>query len=139
MSTIAEVSDSTFHEAVLESQQPVLLEFTADWCGPCHQIAKVLEQVDDERPGLTVVKMKYDENTETPTRYRILGLPTMLLFVGGEPIASITGAKPKSVLLRLIDEAVEGTGSIPLCCEPVHRRAHVPPSKITYLKTHTDP
>jgi thioredoxin 1 len=103
-----EVDDRTFDQEVLLSDVPVLVDFWAAWCPPCHQIAPVLEQIAKERAGrLRIVKMDYDANPVTPTNYRVMGLPTMILFAGGRPVASMVGARPKSALLRDIDATLE--------------------------------
>ncbi|MFC4856476.1 thioredoxin [Actinophytocola glycyrrhizae] len=100
------VTESTFEGRVLGHDRPVLVEFWATWCGPCRMVAPVLEQIAVERPGLDVVKVNYDEEPAIGQRYGVLGLPTMLLFAGGEPVRSIVGAKPKATLLRELDEAL---------------------------------
>ncbi len=103
-----EVDDRTFDEEVLLSDTPVLVDFWAAWCPPCHQIAPVLEQIAKERAGkLRIVKMDYDANPVTPSNYRVMGLPTLILFAGGRPVASMVGARPKSALLRDIDATLE--------------------------------
>jgi thioredoxin 1 len=105
---IQAITDDTFEQDVLTADGPVLVEFWATWCGPCVQVAKVLDQIAVERAGrLRIVKLNYDENPLVPTRYRVLGLPTMILFAGGEPVASIVGAKSKAALLRDIDAALD--------------------------------
>ena len=103
-----EVDDRTFDQEVLLSDTPVLVDFWAAWCPPCHQIAPVLEQIAKERAGkLRIVKMDYDANPVTPSNYRVMGLPTLILFAGGRPVASMVGARPKSALLRDIDATLE--------------------------------
>jgi thioredoxin len=102
------VTDKTFDDEVLLSKTPVLVDFWAAWCGPCHQIAPVLEQIATERAGkLRIVKMDYDANPVTPSNYRVMGLPTMILFAGGRPVKSMTGARPKAALLRDLDQTLE--------------------------------
>lgn len=103
-----EVDDRTFDQEVLLSDTPVLVDFWAAWCPPCHQIAPVLEQIAKERTGkLRIVKMDYDANPVTPSNYRVMGLPTLILFAGGRPVASMVGARPKAALLRDIDATLE--------------------------------
>ncbi|MBB4908300.1 thioredoxin [Actinophytocola algeriensis] len=100
------VTESTFDSRVLGHDKPVLVEFWATWCGPCRMVAPVLEQIAAERPDLDVVKVNYDEEPAIGQRYGVMGLPTMLLFSGGEPVRSIVGAKPKAKLLSELDEAL---------------------------------
>lgn len=105
------VTDKDFDTEVLLSDIPVLVDFWAAWCPPCHQIAPVLEQIATERAGkLRIVKMDYDANPVTPSHYRVMGLPTMILFAGGRPVSSITGARPKAALLRDLDASLESVG-----------------------------
>ena len=101
------VTDETFERDVLAAPGPVLVDFWAQWCPPCHMIAPVLEKIASERAGrLSVRSMDYDANPVTGARYRVLSLPTLLLFVDGEPVASIVGAQPKTRLLARIDDAL---------------------------------
>ncbi len=107
MSTPVTVTDGTFAELVLRAETPVLLEFWATWCPPCRMLAPVLAEIAAERAGLlTVAKVDYDENPQTGQRYNVLGLPTMLLFVAGEPVRSIVGARSKARLLAELDDAL---------------------------------
>jgi thioredoxin 1 len=102
------VTDETFEPEVLAASGPVLVDFWAQWCPPCHMIAPVLQKIAAERAGrLTIRSMDYDANPLTGARYRVLSLPTLLLFVGGEPVATIVGAQPKARLLARIDDALD--------------------------------
>ena len=104
---VRSVTDETFAQDVLTAPGPVLVDFWAQWCPPCHMIAPVLEKIAAERAGrVAIVSMDYDANPLTGARYRVLSLPTLLLFVDGEPVASIVGAQPKSRLLARIDDAL---------------------------------
>ncbi len=95
------VTDDTFTTEVLKSEKPVLVDFWAEWCGPCKMVAPVLEEIAAEhKDKLRVVKLNIDENPETARNYQIMSIPTMAVFVGGEIDKNIVGAKPKSALLR---------------------------------------
>lgn len=101
------VTDEAFEREVLRTPGPVLVDFWAQWCPPCHMIAPVLARIAQDRVGaLSVRSMDYDANPVTGARYRVLSLPTLLLFLDGEPIASIVGAQPKARLLARIDDAL---------------------------------
>lgn len=107
MSHVNPITDAEFESEVLDADLPVLVEFWAQWCGPCHQVAPIVEQIAAERTDtLRVVKINSDENPLVSARYRVLGLPTMLLFEGGEPVVQITGARPKSAIERELDKVL---------------------------------
>ena len=98
------VTDATFADEVLKSDTPVLVDFWADWCGPCRMIAPILEQIAEEQDGkIRIAKMDYDANPQTPNEYGVMGLPTLVLFKNGEAVQQIVGAKPKRALLKEIE------------------------------------
>jgi thioredoxin 1 len=92
------VTEQTFEEQVLGSEQPVLVDFWAEWCGPCHAIAPVLDQIAEERSDLKIVKLNIDEEPAIAQRYGVMSIPTLILFKDGEPAAAAVGAMPKSML-----------------------------------------
>jgi thioredoxin 1 len=92
------VTEKTFETEVLASEQPVLVDFWAEWCGPCHAVAPVLDQIAAERDGLKVVKLNIDEQPAIAQRYGVMSIPTLILFKDGEPVAAAVGAMPKSML-----------------------------------------
>src|ERR1700743_1569423 len=95
------VTDDTFKTDVLGADGPVLVDFWAGWCGPCRQVAPVLEEIAGEKEGqLTVAKLNIDDNPETTRTYQVMSIPTMAVFSGGELGKTIVGARPKAALLR---------------------------------------
>ncbi|MFI7663985.1 thioredoxin [Nocardia sp. NPDC049526] len=98
------VTDASFADDVLLSEKPVLVDFWADWCGPCKMVAPVLEEIAGTHGDkLTVAKLDVDANPGVARDYQILSLPTMMLFSGGKPVKQIVGAKGKAALLRELD------------------------------------
>ena len=105
MANVAEVTDATFAAQVLQSSRPVLVDYWADWCAPCKQLSPIIDELArDYGDKVTFLKLDTNVNTATPVNYGVLSLPTIQLWVGGEVVKSFTGAKPKSVLLKAIDE-----------------------------------
>ncbi len=96
--TLSEVTDNNFDAEVLESSNPVLVDFWAPWCGPCRVVAPVLEEIAGERPDLRIVKLNVDENQQTAARYQVLSIPTMIVFKDGSPVKTVVGAYPKKRL-----------------------------------------
>lgn len=101
------VTDASFADDVLLSEKPVLVDFWAAWCGPCKMVAPVLEEIAGTHADkLTIAKIDVDANPETARDYKILSLPTMMLFRGGKPVKQIVGAKGKAALLRELDDVI---------------------------------
>jgi thioredoxin len=97
------VTDANFQDEVLDSTKPVLVDFWAEWCGPCRMIAPSVADIADEYDGvLTVAKVDVDENPAVPGRYGIIGIPTLMLFKDGQVVERITGALPKERILAQI-------------------------------------
>lgn len=92
------VTEATFEEEVLLSEQPVLVDFYADWCGPCKMLAPVVEQIANERGNLKVAKVNVDEQPRLAERYRVRGIPYLALFEGGQLVKQVVGYQPKAAL-----------------------------------------
>jgi len=104
MSEISQISDSSFEQDVLQSDTPVLVDYWAEWCGPCKMVAPVLEEIAKEYSGrLKICKLNIDENEATPPKYGIRGIPTLMLFKNGNVEATKVGALSKSQLAAFID------------------------------------
>lgn len=101
---VSHVSDDTFETEVLQASEPVLVDYWAEWCGPCKMIAPIIEEISGEYGGrLKVVKLNIDENPKTPPKYSIRGIPTLMLFKNGNVEATKVGALSKSQLTAFID------------------------------------
>ncbi len=104
MSKPAAVTDATFEQDVVKSEQPVLVDFWAAWCGPCRMVAPVVEEIADEYSGkLKVVKMDVDENFETAQTLGISSIPTLILYKNGEPVERVVGFQPKQRLMSKLE------------------------------------
>ena len=111
MAQLAHVTDAEFEQAV-SSETPVLVDFWAEWCGPCRMVAPVLEQIAAEQgERLKIVKLNVDENAQTPQKFGITGIPTMILFKSGEPIERIVGFMPKPQLLSRLTPHLAAAGT----------------------------
>ncbi|MAR78812.1 MAG: thiol reductase thioredoxin [Rhodospirillaceae bacterium] len=105
--TTSKVTDSSFEQDVLKSQKPVLVDYWAEWCGPCKQIGPSLEEISDEMSEKVIVaKLNIDENPQAAGKYGVKGIPTLMLFKDGEIISTKVGALPKSKIKEWIESAI---------------------------------
>lgn len=106
--SLATTTDAAFADDVLASSTPVLVDFTAAWCAPCRMIAPVLEQIaSDEAGRLRVVSIDVDDNPVTTRNYQIMSMPTLALFVAGEMVTQLVGAKPRNAIMRELEEHLQ--------------------------------
>jgi thioredoxin 1 len=102
------VTETSFEQEVLQSDTPVLVDFWAEWCGPCHAVSPILDKIVEERAGeIKLVKVNIDEEQGLAQRYGVMSIPMMVLFKDGEPAASVVGAQPKGALERALGLAAE--------------------------------
>ena len=102
-----DVTDSSFDEEVIQADTPVLVDFWADWCAPCKMIAPIVEELAGEFDGkIKFAKLDVDSNPKSASSYGIRGIPTMLIFNGGEPVDQVVGAVPKSVIKKKLEQAI---------------------------------
>jgi thioredoxin 1 len=107
MGNIGEVTDQDFQTTVLESETPVLVDFWADWCVPCHMVSPVVEEIAQEKAGgLVVAKLNVDDNPQTAKQFGVMSIPTLILFKGGEEKARVVGARGKDAILREIEPQI---------------------------------
>ncbi|MDQ7907039.1 thioredoxin [Phytohabitans sp. ZYX-F-186] len=107
MGTTKAVTDASFTSDVLQSETPVLVDFWAEWCAPCKKVSPLLEEIANEMGDrVRIVKVNIDENPETARAYRIMSVPTLTVFKGGQPVQSVAGARPKGDLVKLIEGAL---------------------------------
>jgi thioredoxin 1 len=104
MTDIGSVTDQEFQTAVLDSDTPVLVDFWAEWCVPCHMVSPVVEEIGrDKGDALKVVKLNVDDNPDATRTYGVMSIPSLILFKGGQEVARVVGARPKDAILRDLD------------------------------------
>jgi len=109
MASIPEVSDKTFEQEVLQFSGPVLVDFGAEWCKPCKQLDPIVEQLAEEwGERVKVVRIDSDANVDTTTRYTVMGLPTLILFIDGQPVERMMGFKPRPKIEALVEPHLAG-------------------------------
>ena len=102
-----EITDATFEEEVVKSDTPVVVDFWAEWCGPCKMIAPLVEELAGEYDGkVKFTKLDVDSNPQTPMQFGVRGIPTLLIFNDGKPVGQVVGAVPKNMLKKRVDEAI---------------------------------
>ncbi len=104
MATISALNDSTFDEVIKSADQPVIVDFWAEWCGPCKMIAPILEEIADEQDSITVAKLNVDDSPDVAMRYQVMSIPTLIVFKDGEIAKRMVGAKGKGQLLQELGE-----------------------------------
>ena len=105
--SILKITDTDFENLVIKSEKPILVDYWAEWCGPCKLITPILEEIADEMEGRVLVgKLNVDENSQTPPKYGIRGIPTLMLFKDGEPVGTKVGALSKNDLKKFIEDNI---------------------------------
>lgn len=102
------VTDQNFEQDVVQAGKPVVVDFWAEWCGPCKQIGPALEELAEEIEGVSIVKLNIDENPGAPDRYGVRGIPTLMLFNEGQVASVLVGARPKSQIKEWVETTISG-------------------------------